>query len=177
MDIWVVSNFLDRIYNAVILSTASKQLFMTLLLCSRRWNEQGGWTACRSLGRLPAATSPLFTSWCTATNRPGPPFVGLASLRRPTLQSCPSRWWCNSRGSSVESGWRWWPHAWHPGNIGNDLVQAGPAPSRCDPDHLVCLGLAFQPNHEERDKKWLLPLQWGELKAGQLPPSPSKNWI
>ena len=31
---------------------------------------------------------------------------------------------------------------------GNTLVQANPAPPRCDPDQLVYLALAFQPDPE-----------------------------
>lgn len=43
MDIWVVSNILDKINNAVILSTASKQMFMTLLCAAGTgMNREGG---------------------------------------------------------------------------------------------------------------------------------------
>ncbi|KAB1255797.1 hypothetical protein Cadr_000028091 [Camelus dromedarius] len=81
-----------------------------------------------------AETVHIFTSHCSATNRPAPPFAGLAALRRPTSQPCP-------RSHT--------PNIWE--TSATALVQAGPAPSRHNLDLL--------------------------LKAGQLPPSPVKNWI
>lgn len=113
MAIWAVNKFLDKITYFV---TATN--IINHLLCSRYWNEQGRWVTRGGLSLLPAATSRLFTSWCTATGCPAPRYVGPASLRRPTLQPRPGIWCCNGRGGRVESGSGGRPRGQHLGYPG-----------------------------------------------------------
>ena len=122
---------------------------------------------CRSLGGLPAETTHLFTS-CMR-----PPAVPLPCLWDSPLWGDPPfhrvlEGGDVTGGAAVQSGWRWQPQAQHGETSGNTLVQANPAPPRCNPDQLVYLALAFQTDPEGKGWEMALSLQWSELKAGQL---------
>lgn len=79
---------------------------------------------CRSLRLLPAKTTHLSTSWCAATSCPAPADEGLTSLRRPTLQPCPSSWCCKQQGQPCRV--RKEPQAQHLGSISHCPGAGGP---------------------------------------------------
>lgn len=151
---------------------------MNHLLYSGHWNERGRRMTCRSLSVLPAETIHLSASWCTAASCPAPPYVGLASRRRPTFQPCPSSWCCQQRGQqcSEERG----DHQRPSTREASATALCGRAlrVTTCDLGHRGCRnGLPNRPSRKELRCGICQSLQWGGLKAGQLPPSPSQNWI
>lgn len=141
MDVWVVPHFLDKINNAIMLSTASQQ-YLLIIFCAvgTGMNGNAGWRA--EAQPVPVETGHFSASCCVVTSCPAPLYVGLALWGDPPYNHV----------LAVRSGRRWEPQAQHLGSVSHGPVTGGPCILHVWPDHWVCPELTFQPTHE--GKSW-----------------------